>query len=1064
MHVKTPAMIHVLLACTFVSFMPPVQAQSLIANSGFEAALDSRLPEGWIVQSTLADQEHPVACDAQIRHQGSQSLRLHHPVAGQSEIRSAAITLQVGRPYSLTAWVKTQNVSADPTTQYPTAVAACIRMASLPFSEHSETVAATQEWQQIKLLFFATQEKDQICLHLGYNGAAGGDAWFDDVQLQQLPDLEPLIPYETVTWYGPAFRYTDKGWTFVHIEGEPYQRGFQYGYLLSRDITTFMDKLAVRADAANPQQAWSQKRQLVDALFLRSYDEEYLIEMRGICDGANKAGATWSGRSLDLLDIVTVNSDVDLGQLAGALQETAHPLSGRSFNAEQQEMNALEKLHKCSSFLANGPATGDGGIVFGQLFMWGGYTGVHWNIICDVLPAKGHRLVYETFPGGIHSGADFYINKAGIMIGETTVMQTPFEINGTPQSNRIRKAAQYANNIDEAVKILSERNNGLYTNDWLIADSKTNEIAILLLGTKKSKLWRSGKKEFPGGTDGFLWSVNNAKDPEVRSEYIPDPANAPFDVVYGNSNRDLAFHTWYRQQKGNINGVSAMRFLATSPVNRPHACDGKVTTSAMAEQLMFWAHHGKVTQRSKFPASGSRIMPDLANAVPHLALGYSAINPIYITEKLQARRKQEQKADSSAKKEPDLKRVNDRYQYEKKLLWSNTVLPANEADNWFVSASAAYWNMLNSLPAQAKSAAPQLADQLQEMNNRLLFINDREGAIAPNQVQRRYDRYKDYLSPRIRGTFLLHQLRLLLGNDRFSKMMTAVHDRYHDRPMSTAQFLLQARETTGQDISTFVKPWLERDDLPVLNFTTRAVQSDSVWKVTVDFSQTETSWELLLALVIETDTKAIWQPIHLQPQQRKFDFTVPAKPKRLIVNAGNDAAVARKNIYAFSNLFDEFDNVGIVYGSSREIEAQHELAQRFQSVLADAFTENLLPLFQDAQVTAESASPRHLLILGGPADNRLCEKLCRQMGIKVGLNYFYWREKTYADPDDGLFLAMPHPQDQQRILFFFISNSSLQLHQMTKRFQSLPSWAVFKSDKVVEKGFHCDSRYEYEYQ
>jgi len=68
------------------------------------------------------------------------------------------------------------------------------------------------------------------------------------------------------------------------------------------------------------------------------------------------------------------------------------------------------------------------------------------------------------------------------MIGETTVLQTPFKADGEPQSSRIRKAAQYASSIDDVVKILSRKNNGLYTNDWLIGDAKTDEIAILLLG------------------------------------------------------------------------------------------------------------------------------------------------------------------------------------------------------------------------------------------------------------------------------------------------------------------------------------------------------------------------------------------------------------------------------------------------------------------------------------------------------------------------------------------------------------------------------------------------------
>ena len=169
-----------------------------------------------------------------------------------------------------------------------------------------------------------------------------------------------------------------------------------------------------------------------------------------------------------------------------------------------------------------------------------------------------------------------------------------------------------------------------------MGDTKTDETAILLLGTNTHKLWRSGKGDFPGGTKGFYWSVNNAKDPEVRKEYVPDPNNAPFDVVFGPVNRDVAFVNYFEREKGKIDAVSAVNVIATSPINRPHACDGKVTTSEMAEKMVFLAHFGKVTQREKFPERGSRRMPDLPNAIPHLTLGYTAFSPVVITEKLQA--------------------------------------------------------------------------------------------------------------------------------------------------------------------------------------------------------------------------------------------------------------------------------------------------------------------------------------------------------------------------------------------------------------------------------------------
>src|SRR6516225_9982962 len=30
----------------------------------------------------------------------------------------------------------------------------------------------------------------------------------------------------SVQWYGPAYRYPQEGWVVLHIEGEPYERGY----------------------------------------------------------------------------------------------------------------------------------------------------------------------------------------------------------------------------------------------------------------------------------------------------------------------------------------------------------------------------------------------------------------------------------------------------------------------------------------------------------------------------------------------------------------------------------------------------------------------------------------------------------------------------------------------------------------------------------------------------------------------------------------------------------------------------------------------------------------------
>jgi hypothetical protein len=1034
------------------SLSPAGMAQSIsIVNAGFEEGIPGRMPAGWTPDGPGTPGALPAVCDESTQHAGAKSIRLSHEKPASSTFESETVQLTVGKLYRLSGWISTREAVADPTSRYPTAVAATLTMASFPFTNYATVAGGTQGWRRSEILFFATQHVDRVRLHLGLNGKAAGTAWFDDVRLEEVQDISEYIAPETVRWFGPAFTYTDKGWTIVHIEGEPYERGYQFGSLLAKEIVSYMDKLAVRQNGDNPRAGWSDLRTLTDALMLRQYDPEYLEEMKGIADGAAASGGLFNGKGVDFLDIVTVNSVVDIGQLGSALNETPHALSGRSFRKDEEDAQALERLHKCSSFLANGPATRDGKIVFAQLFMWGGYTGVHWDVICDVAPAKGHRVVYQTFPGGIHSGSDFYINSAGMMLGETTVMQTPFNIKGEPQSSRIRKAAQYASSIDDAVRILTTNNNGLYTNDWLIGDIKTSEIAILLLGTARYKLWRSTKNDFPGGTTGFYWSVNNAKDPEVRKEYVPDPSNAPYDVVFGNVNRDLAFYQYYQREKGRIDGISAVNVVATSPINRPHACDGKVTTSEMASHLMFFAHYGKVTLREKMVEKNSRLMPDLPNAIPHLTLGHTVINPVYVAEQLKGKRAALTAPRKNGQQIADVESV---YTADKRQLWMNTVYPASEGDNWFVSGTAAYWHMLNGMPKDPQAAGVQLRDQLAEMNCRLLYTMDREGPMAPRAAQRLYDRYSHYVIPRIRGTFALHQLRLLLGNAVFSKVMQGVHDRFREKPMGTAEFMAIAEKIAGKPVREHILPWLERDDLPNVSVTTSALQAGDTWDVTLTVHQEGTVYPFRTVVAVESEKETEWKLMAVGKQDEKMVLRVKNRPVRVLFNAGNDIPVRRTAYATLSNLFDDFSQAIIVYGTTRQIEANHTAGRTFQNVVANQFVEYLLPLRQDAELTAQDLAGHDLVVLGTIADNSLTRDMASVAGLTWGRNFFVWRGKTYADVDDGFFAAVPSPRNPNRFVYLFAGNSALQLYQMTKRYQPLPSWAVFKGDAVVEKGYH----------
>ncbi len=996
---------------------------------------------------------------------GQYSLRLEAAAEGtESTVRSEPVRLAVGQLYRLSGWIRTEGVKVDREARYPTALGACLSMESFPFTNASPQVAGTSA-RRVEVLFLAAASQDRVQLHLGRNGRAWGRAWFDDLKLEKVEDIGAFIPLETVRWSGPGaagpgYRYDMGGWIFVHIEGEPYPRGRQYGELVSAEIVQYMTKVGHQKHASDPAKGWAQVRLLTDALFLRKYDTEYLEEMKGIADGANKAGAKFKGRELDLLDIAALNSIVDADYVEAALHVTPTPLTGKQFESGEEEAERAGKGDHCSSFVATGTATRDGRFVMGQMFMWNGYTGVHWDVMVDVVPAKGHRLVYQTFPGGLHSGSDWYLNGAGLVIGETTVAQTPFNPEGTPQSNRIRKAAQYASSIDEAVRILADQNNGLYTNDWTMADAKSGEGACLLLGTKKLKLWRTGTAgrpaDTPGGLKDFIWANNNARDPEVRTEFGPNPENAPLDLAFGTWNRDIAFWESYKELgKGGFDIASAARLMGSSPINRPHACDAKLTTGEMAEKLAFMAHYGKTTQREKWV--GGRFIADLPGATPHLTLGYTTFSPVWITERLRAARAA-WKPEPAAKPEPkpELGKDSSPWTYPRRLLWSGTVKPAADRDSWFVSGSAAYWQLLRRLPEEPAKAQELLRDALQDAATRHAFFVHKEGAKAPQDTVETYDRYGSYQLPRIRGMFALHQLRLQLGNARFAQAMKTVHGRYDGKPATTAQVLAALSEGAGREVAPLIQPWIARADLPRPVLAAQVAPAGDGFEVQVEITQ-DTPWPFVAFAELRTAKGARLERIVAEGPRTRLALRCDSRPLALVFNTGGDLALVKENPFTPSNILDDWSRAALAWGSLRTPEVQRSLTLQWREVLAEATTEVLLPARPDAEYSDRDLAEHDLILLGAAADNALVARLQAEgrLPVTFGPGWFRWKGTLHARPDEGLALAFPNPWNPRRTVYLLAANSALQLYHMTRSApRSWQAWARFKGSEIAAKGYH----------
>ena len=771
---------------------------SALAAAPFQASFEASAKQ-WTAAHGIATP------DSQVQHDKRASLRIETRVeaSGESDamVRSTPVTLAVGRTYELSAWVRTEGLEVRDLDRSPIATGASIGMASMPFDVHSESLGGTHDWTRVHLKFTATRSRDQVLLAIAEGGAFRGRAWFEGVSLEEMAPSPDLPQSAALRTFGAGYRYPKAGWIYVHIEGAPYDRGYQHGYLLAREIEQYIDRCAAQLDVKSRANAWDNGRTAANALFLRGFDQEILQEMQGIADGAAAAGAKYQDRAVDLIDIVTLNTITELGELNSAMPVTPTGLEGLGLHrpaAPHSESGGAND--HCSAFAACGKATKDGKMVIGHVTWWPQTLAEQTNIMLDVQPATGHRVLMQSYPGGIQSGTDWYQNDLGVVLTETTIDQSPFNVQGAPVAYRARHSIQYGDSIDHVVELLKDRNNGLYTNEWIIGDARSNEIAILELGTYKTRLYRSSKNDWFGGTEGFYWGCNNAKDLNVRMEYVPDPHGAPRDLPFVPAIRDVAWQKMYQQYKGSIDESFGFLAFRTAPLVSSSTMDAKVTTSEMASRMMTWALFGKPNQREWAPnphdeyaantglySSGYRLFQAQEDSTMKTALGgapaAAAIQESHDSDSSRGRGRRRAPAASS-----------------KDYLWKGWILPASDADVWLTAGSAAYFDALNGNDVEKELNAYQADYRAAAIGGDTPLADLKSSTTSSNW----------HTIAEAKGVLLLDALRKSMGDDAFYAFMRGFFAQNATKTVHGSDFVAAA----GAAQAGLFAKWLHGTGLP----------------------------------------------------------------------------------------------------------------------------------------------------------------------------------------------------------------------------------------------------------
>jgi hypothetical protein len=408
----------------------------------------------------------------------------------------------------------------------------------------------------------------------------------------------PHSDAKNLSTYDKGYRFDENGWIYVHIEGEPYERGFQYGYLTAPELDHIMRSIRYLTPWNTGMDLSFFAQAGVD-LFMSQLDQEYQDEIRGIADGAEEAGVNVSWQ-----EILAWNGYSELIDYWWPKHKDGS-LSDR-----------IVKGH-CSAFIATGNATRNGEIVIAHN-TWECYErGQFYNVILDIKPSRGHSIFMQSVPGYLDSFTDFFMTDAGLVGTETTIGGfEAYSPGKAPEFYRVRKAMQYANNLDDFAAIMKENNSGGLADSWLLGDINSGEIMRFELGLNYSNVSRT--------QDGYFIGFNSPLDPRIRNLECSETGYA--DIRHPHGARQVRLAQLMKQYCGKIDVESAKIILAdhydvyldkinpssrtvdghyeldpleylslpdwSVPFSPDGTVDGKASNSSMARNLSFSARWG----------------------------------------------------------------------------------------------------------------------------------------------------------------------------------------------------------------------------------------------------------------------------------------------------------------------------------------------------------------------------------------------------------------------------------------------------------------------------------------
>ena len=289
----------------------------------------------------------------------------------------------------------------------------------------------------------------------------------------------------------------------IYLRGSAYERGYQHGKLLRKEI---QDNLGYLWDQAL-------KKFHFEELFDEAYErqrpfipQEYVDEMHGLAHGSK----------MPLRIIHGIHALPEIGEWGGK----------KKIKAVVKMMMNGELGTSCSNFCAMGHSTADGNFYTVRVLDWGLHrvSKLHkYPLISVNMPE--HGLAYANIGWVGFLGAISGMNEKGITLGEMGYGDNPTEtMSGKPMPFLLRDILAYASTLKDAHRMIKE---SLGTNSFvfLISDGKTKEAELYVkdrerfLAFKPGQELKDNKIDLPGIKDVVYGGHYSEKMTEQLNKY-----------------------------------------------------------------------------------------------------------------------------------------------------------------------------------------------------------------------------------------------------------------------------------------------------------------------------------------------------------------------------------------------------------------------------------------------------------------------------------------------------------------------------------------------------------------